>query len=76
MSRLINLLQRALALYTVRCLEIELHDQTAALQTVLCVETFQRICAAREHTQRALLTARRHYISLLKPGHCPTWRVA
>lgn len=76
MSRLINLLQRALALYTMRCLEIELHDQTRALQSVLCAETFRRICTAREHTSRALLDARRHYLGLLKPGHCPTWRTA
>jgi hypothetical protein len=76
MTRLFNLLQRALALYAVRCLEIQLQDQTDALQTVRCVETFRQICTAREQTQRALLDARRHYLGLLKPGHCPTWRIA
>lgn len=76
MSRLLRLLQRALAGYAMRCLEIELHDQTVALQSVSCVTTYRRICTAREHTQRALLEARRHYISLLDPGHCPTWRTA
>lgn len=76
MSRFLNLLQRALALYAIRCHEIELHDQTEALHYIADVATFRAICTAREQTQRELLKARRHYISLLKPGHCPTWRTA
>lgn len=76
MNRLLTFAHRILALYVVRCLEIELHDQTEALQRVTDVPAFQSICAARQHTQRELLKARRHYLGLLKPGHCPTWRTA
>lgn len=76
MVRLITFAQRLLALYVMRCLEIELHDQTEALHRVADVATFRAICTAREITQRELLKARRHYLGLLKPGHCPTWRTA
>ena len=76
MRRLINLLARSIALCEVRCLEIELHDQTDALQHVSDVDACRAICTARDATQRALLKARQHYLSLLPPGHCPTWRNA
>ena len=76
MKTLINTISRAIALYQVRCLEIQLHDQTNALQVVSDVETFREICSAREITQRELLAARRHYIGTLQPGHCPTWKTA
>jgi len=76
MQTIINFLRRTLALYAVRCLEIELHDQTTALQHVGDAATQRAISSAREATQRALLAARQRYIARLAPGHCPTWRTA
>lgn len=73
---MIRLLCRALALYQMRCLEIQSDDQTAALHWVADVETFRAICTARERTQRELLAVRRYYTSLLNAGQCPTWRAA
>ena len=76
MRRLLNLLQRALALYDIHCLEIQLHDQTKALQQVISITTYRDIFRARATTQRDLLKARQHYTNLLPPGERRTWRTA
>lgn len=75
MRRLIAALRRALALYRIRCLEIELHDRTQALRYVGS-EQLAGLCKSRRQTQRELLAARQRYIALLEPGDCPTWRTA
>jgi hypothetical protein len=75
MTRLLNLARRALALFRMRCLEIELHDRTQALRYVTS-DQLAGLCRSRRQTQRALLAARQRYIALIKPGDCPTWRVA
>lgn len=75
MRRLIATMRRALALYRLRCLEIELHDRTEALRNVPADE-LTTLCRSRRRIQRELLAARQNYISLLEPGYFPTWRVA
>lgn len=76
MRRLLNLLQRALAQCAIYYLEIQLHDQTNALQHVTSLTTYRDIFRARAVTQRELLKARQHYIDLLPPGQRRTWRTA
>lgn len=75
MSNLLKLLRRALVLYRMRCLEIELHDRTQALRHVT-PDQLAGLCRSRRKTQRELLAVRQKYIALLEPGDCPTWRVA
>jgi hypothetical protein len=75
MSNVLKLLRRALALYRMRCLEIELHDRTEALRNVSADE-LTTLCRSRQRIQRELLVARQRYIATLAPGDCPTWRVA
>lgn len=75
MKRLLNLIRLAMALYRVRCLEIELHDRTESLRHVATID-LSALCASRRQTQRELAAARQRYISLLAPGDCPTWRSA
>jgi hypothetical protein len=75
MIRLLATLRRALALYKMRCLEIELHDRTEALRHVSC-DQLSDLCKSRRQTQRELLAARQRYIATLEPGDCPTWRTA
>lgn len=76
MKTLLKLLQRALAHYHMRCLEIQLQDQTDALQHVEHINAYRDIFRARAATQRELCAARQHYISLLPPGQRCTWRTA
>lgn len=75
MIRLLILARRALAVYRMRCLEIELHDRTQALRYVT-PDQLAGLCRSRRRIQRDLLAARQRYIALLEPGDSPTWRVA
>ena len=75
MTRLLKRLQRARALWVMRCLEIELHDRTEALRSVPAGE-LSKLCRSRRRIQRELLAARQRYIATLPPGDCPTWRTA
>jgi hypothetical protein len=75
MIRLLILARRAWALFTMRSLEIELHDRTNALRYV-AADRLPVLCRSRRRIQRDLLAARQRYIATLDPGECPTWRVA
>jgi hypothetical protein len=75
MSRLLKFSRRAIALYLMRVLEIELHDRTNALRYV-DADRLPGLCRSRRRTQRDLLAARQRYIATLEHGNCPTWRTA
>ena len=74
-NRLVGVVRRTRTLFAVRCLEMELHDRTEALRHVT-PDQLAGLCRSRRQTQRELLAARQRYISMLRPGDCPTWRVA
>lgn len=73
---MIAALRRAIALYKVRSLEIQLAGQCEAMQLVECPETRIAISLARIKTSAALLQARQRYIGLLPPGNRPIWKTA
>lgn len=76
MRNMILAILRSFALFRVRSLEIRLHDQNHAMQTVLDNDVLLAISAARNITRRDLAKARADYTALLEPGHRIIWGTA
>lgn len=74
--KIINLLRRACLYFSIRSLEIRLHDQTETLRKNLPTDIFMSILIEREKTKRELAKARSEYSALLPIGKCKTWGVA
>lgn len=75
-TSILNAIHRAVAAFRVRSLEIQLHGQNEALQSVRCPDTRCAITLARIQTRRELAQARAEYVALLPAGERRTWSAA
>lgn len=73
MKRLIILVRRAIAVFRVRSLEIQLDGHVTALDQVRDPSTQIDIINSKRATQHELLAARRTYLGLFPPGVRKTW---
>lgn len=73
MKRIITAIKRAALLIKMRALEITLHGQNLALQTIFDMKTRERIQAARMVTSWELAKAYIDFRATL-PAHRRTWR--
>lgn len=76
MKSIVPAIRRALAIFRIRSLEIQLDGQNQAMQFVTDEDTRFAISLARINTRAALLRERQRYIALLAPGERPIWRAA
>ena len=75
-TNILAVIRRAVALFRIRSLEIQLDGQNQAMQCDLDEETRIAISLARVHTRRQLAKERGNYLSMLPVGERRTWRAA